>query len=113
MAEVLAGVLTGADFGERMVDHDVNEIRNVGHLFIAIDIECFMPLQEYKQRIGELVQSIKQAPVIPGHKVYLPGEIEWEKKKNQTNGLVAIPAKTVEEFLKLCEENDIPRPKAH
>ncbi|SFB37744.1 Malate/lactate/ureidoglycolate dehydrogenase, LDH2 family [Lentibacillus halodurans] len=107
MVEILAGVLTGADFSERMVDHDADEKRNVGHLFIAVETDSFMNKEEYKKRINELVQSIKQAPVIPGQNVYLPGEIEWQRKQQQLSEKINIPEKTLQEFWDLCEKHNI------
>ena len=47
MIEILAGVLTGADFAESMVGVDEDKKRNVGHLFMALNIEHFMPLEGF------------------------------------------------------------------
>ncbi|MFA1820063.1 Ldh family oxidoreductase [Virgibacillus oceani] len=107
LVEILAGVLTGADFSERMVDHDADQKRNVGHLFIVMDVESFMPMNDYQERVKELVNSIKNAPVIKDKNVYLPGEMEWiNKNKNNLNN-VSIPKNTIKSYLELCRQFNV------
>jgi len=110
MVEILSGVLTGSDFSESMVDHDANAKRNVGHLFIVLDVAQLMSLDEYKQRLTILTSAIHSAPRIPGKHVYLPGEIEWETKQGQREGEVRVPQKTVQSFIDLCERYGVTPP---
>lgn len=109
MIEILAGVLTGSDFGENMVNADDNQKRNVGHLFIALNIEHFMDMDEFKSRMDELIGAVKNAPRInEEQEVFLPGEIEWQKKElEQKNKYVQVSKKTFQSLSKLCSEFNI------
>jgi L-2-hydroxycarboxylate dehydrogenase (NAD+) len=105
MVEILSGILTGADFSENMVDHDADAKRNVGHLFISLNLEHFMEAEEFFSRIEELIQSIKQAPKAEGtEEIFLPGEKEWRHKSNQADGHVYLTEKSYQVFARLCED---------
>ena len=52
-----------------------------GFIAMAMKIDSFIDLDEYLKEIGILCDWIKSSPTAPGFdKVYLPGEIEWEKR---------------------------------
>ncbi|MGG0719245.1 Ldh family oxidoreductase [Robertmurraya massiliosenegalensis] len=113
MVEILAAVLTGSHFSEQMVDHDANDKRNVGHLFIAIDIEKFMRYEYFEGRLKELIESIKSSPRIQADReILLPGEREWQSKLNQEDGYVHLPQKLYEALIQLYQENGIEIPKS-
>jgi len=76
MVEILAGVLTGAgvqrEAGSIWSDHLIDR----GHVFIAIDLERFLPREAFLERMGELLTSIKNVrPVEGGEAIRYPGEI--------------------------------------
>ena len=51
---------------------------------MAIDVEWFMPREEYNARLKELVAEMQASELRPGvERIYLPGEIEHlrEQKK--------------------------------
>lgn len=88
MIEILAGVLTGAGMLGQIPlwFKDIRSKLNVGHCFMAIDIESFMDLQEFKARLNWVIQEIKPSPLAEGFKeILVPGEIELkieeERKK--------------------------------
>ncbi|PLS17343.1 malate dehydrogenase [Bacillus sp. M6-12] len=99
--DILAGVLTGAGFGRYVNNMYENweEPQNVGHFFIAIDINRFIPLQIFKDRMDQYISEIKAEPKAKGVKeIFIPGEIEHrlvlERKVNGIN----LPAKVEEEL---------------
>lgn len=112
MIEILAGVLTGSDYAEKMVDLDVNQKRNVGHLFISLNIEQFMHFKQFVSRVDELVQFIKNAPRIKEEEeAFLPGEIEWKKKKvNERQKSVQLSLKTLDALRDLVRKHQIEMP---
>ena len=78
-ADILAGVLTGAAFGRDINDlyRNFDEPQNIGHFFIACDIEAFMPLSKFAERMEILLQSLKACELAQGHsQVLAPGEVE-------------------------------------
>jgi L-2-hydroxycarboxylate dehydrogenase (NAD+) len=105
MVEILAGILTGADFSESMVDHDAAGKRNVGHLFMSINLSQFMDIEEFHSRIEILMESIKQAPKADNiDDIFLPGEKEWRHKSEQENGYVYLQDKGFQVFTQLCND---------
>ncbi len=60
-----------------------------GYLALAIKVESFIDVAEYKREIQRLIDWVKSSPVMPGHKkIYLPGEIEEEvKAKREAEGI--------------------------
>lgn len=76
-----------------------------GYIAIAIKIESFIDIQEYKGEVGKLIDWVKSSPTMPGvEKIYVPGEIEDElRRKRQSEG-VYIEAKTWEEIQHTARE---------
>ncbi|NLN16079.1 MAG: Ldh family oxidoreductase [Firmicutes bacterium] len=77
--EILAGVLSGAGLTDEMTSWrlkpDVPTL--TGHFIQAINIEAFMPLDEFKARMDRLIDKMHNAPKAPGcERIYVPGELE-------------------------------------
>jgi LDH2 family malate/lactate/ureidoglycolate dehydrogenase len=50
---------------------------NVGHFFMAVDIEAFAPLEEFRKRAGDIMRELRTARRIPGmDRIYTAGEKE-------------------------------------
>lgn len=106
--EILCGVLTGAGFGR---DHapevlDDPAVRpNLGHLFMAFDIELFMSRDRFKARVDELIRQIKGAERAPGvERIFLPGELEQERKEARLKDGVPFWEDAREELERICQE---------
>jgi LDH2 family malate/lactate/ureidoglycolate dehydrogenase len=86
MVDVLSGVLTGSFFADKIssVHEEEEGIPRVGHFVQAINIGSFMAVEEFKNRMDELMQKIRESPFAEGvNKIYLPGEIESDKHKER------------------------------
>jgi LDH2 family malate/lactate/ureidoglycolate dehydrogenase len=60
---------------------------------MAINIESFRPLDEFKAEVDRQVRTIRASKPMPGFdRVYLPGEPEWLKKEEQLREGIALPA---------------------
>ena len=84
LVELLSAVVTGAGMLSEVASWnlDLSSTNNVGHAFIAIDISKMMPENVYKQRVTQMVEELKNAPKAEGKdKIFLPGEMEWEKRE--------------------------------
>jgi len=74
--DILCGVLTGAGWGPHII-HKGRPI-NIGHFMVAINIEKFIPLQEFLDRMEELRTYIKSLPKHPkANRIWIPGEKSW------------------------------------
>jgi LDH2 family malate/lactate/ureidoglycolate dehydrogenase len=63
----------------------------VGHFFMAMNIESFLPLDEFKHNIGELLRELRASRKLPGHdRIYTAGEKEYYIEKEICKNGVAI-----------------------
>ncbi len=88
--EILAGVLTGASFGRQIHSmFDLKEFAGLGHLMMAIDIEHFMELENFYDRLERFVHGIKFSGLAKGaEEILIPGELEYKNKRiNRERGL--------------------------
>lgn len=63
MVEILAGVLANADLAPLSRRHTHNDI---GHFFIAMDINAWLPVATFKQRMTEMLDTYLAEPVFDG-----------------------------------------------
>jgi uncharacterized oxidoreductase len=82
LVEVLAGVLTGAQFGQQAGVTYGKE----GHFFLAIDPEIFLPRAEFTARMAELARWIKSGQPVDGAEIVLPGERGQRRAAELTRG---------------------------
>lgn len=53
----------------------------IGHFFLAIDIEHFIPLEEFRATTGAIVRELRAARKIPGQpRIYTAGEKEFQSE---------------------------------
>ncbi len=82
MVETLAATLSGAAMTKNVHawNEDENCGGNVGHFFMALDISKLGNPDEYKERVDEMIDEIKNSKKAEGvEKIYYPGEIETGK----------------------------------
>lgn len=99
--DILSGVLTGAGFGRYVNNMYENweEPQNVGHLFITIDINRFIPIASFKERMDQYIAEIKAEPKAPGIKeILVPGEIEQRLTEERMRDGIRLPYKVAEEL---------------
>ncbi|WP_026701544.1 Ldh family oxidoreductase [Salibacterium aidingense] len=79
MIDIMSGVLSGAGFGPRVrhIYGDYEAPQNVGHFFQFIDVNAFMPAAQFKQRVDQMIEEIKETTKAENvEEIFLPGEIE-------------------------------------
>lgn len=110
VVDALSGVLSGAAFGLHIVDlyDESDRPQNVGHFFLALDVEAFMPLAEFHARMDQLVQEMRRQPRQPGvERIYVPGEWEYELSERSQNEGVSLPITGVRELDELARGLDV------
>jgi L-2-hydroxycarboxylate dehydrogenase (NAD+) len=96
MVEILSASLQGGSFlyGLTGIAPDGSKQPfQLGHFFMAIDIEQFCPLEEFEQTTGQILRQLRASQKAPGqNRIYTAGEKEFEKEKLiRTNGIPVIP----------------------
>lgn len=109
--EILSGILTGAGCAYEETK------RGNGVFFEVINVEKFMPVEEFKRKIGELIRTIKSSRPRPGWKeIIVPGETEYLTEKARLKEGIYVPERTWEEIKQIANRlgvNDIPEPIAN
>jgi LDH2 family malate/lactate/ureidoglycolate dehydrogenase len=79
LTDVLTGVIAGGGFG--MAPYADPAKQDVSHTFIALDIEWFMPVEEFKSRMDAFIAEIKTSKTRPGvDEILVPGEIDHRRE---------------------------------
>lgn len=101
MTDVLTGVLAGGAFG--LVPYSDPAKLDVAHSFTAIDIEWFMPLDEFKARMDSFIADIKSQKLRPGFtEILVPGEIDYRREQEYRRSGAKIDAVVFEELRELA-----------
>jgi LDH2 family malate/lactate/ureidoglycolate dehydrogenase len=87
MLDVLAGVLSGGRFGGMLGAPE----GGMGQFFMTIDVTRFMPMEQFKARMDELIDQIHASEKMPGvSRIYVAGEIEYELQSGRERDGVPI-----------------------
>jgi len=62
---------------------------HLGHFFIAVNVEAFTDLADFKHTVGELLRELRNSKKAPGHdRIFTAGEKEYETYlKRQKTGV--------------------------
>jgi uncharacterized oxidoreductase len=82
-----------------------------GFLCLAIKIESFIDLDEYRDEMETLCDWIMSSPTLPGvERIYLPGEIEWATRTQREAEGVPIEESTWGRLVEAARELHVPVP---
>lgn len=102
MTDVITGVVAGGGFGLTPYSNPAKQ--DVSHTFIAIDIDWFMPVSEFKARMDEFVQMVKSAKKRPGvDEIFVPGEIDHIRETQYRAEGAQLDAAVFDELAELAQ----------
>jgi len=111
LVETLAGVMTGAALTNTQpswipdIPGDPPGNSNQGQTFIAIDAGAMLSPDEFGQRMNWLVDYLHDAPKArDAERIYLPGEIEWEKRDKALAQGMILPPDVVDSLIGLAQD---------
>lgn len=108
LVEVLAGVLTGASYG--LVDREPGELRGFdrvtrGYVFVALDVEHFLPLKEFQADVDRLIRDIHESEPGEGvERVLVPGELEHRRRAERIEHGIPLAEALVDELDRLGQD---------
>jgi len=109
MTDVMTGVLSGGAFG--LSPYAKPEKQDVAHTFIAFDIEWFMPLAEFKERIDAFIADIKKSKLRAGfNEILVPGELEQRRENERRKDGVKLDLTVFDELAALAKDLNVPFP---
>jgi len=89
MVEILCSVLSGGNFLTQVGGPSRPTPTGVSHFFMAINIESFRSVYDFKLSMDEMITLLKQSPLAVGREeILVAGEKEFEDAKfNRTHGV--------------------------
>lgn len=112
--EVLTGILSGAAFGPHVnnIYNEKSDKANVGHFFVLLDVEKFMPLETFNQLVNGFIEEIKSIPTNEGvDEILYPGERREREFRKRLEEGIYISEEVEKELLQISEELSITFPK--
>jgi LDH2 family malate/lactate/ureidoglycolate dehydrogenase len=110
--EILCALLGGgAMAGEVGSMHRRGRPVGVSQSFLAIDVERFLPLPEFKARVQRFVADLKSSPPAEGFdEVLAAGEPEWQTEQDRLRSGISIPGEVWESLFKLASQLGVHEP---
>jgi L-2-hydroxycarboxylate dehydrogenase (NAD+) len=85
IVEILSASLSGGPFMKDLLGFEEDGSRRphmLGHFFLAIDIEHFLPVEISRKITGDIMRALQASQKAPGSdRIYVAGEKEYEKEK--------------------------------
>jgi LDH2 family malate/lactate/ureidoglycolate dehydrogenase len=107
VVDSLSAVMMGASFGTAPALDA--KVRDLGHYFQVINVSHFMPVEEFKARMDELLQELKASELQPGvGRVYYAGEKEYLTEQERRSTGLPLDGPVYDNLQKMSEELDIP-----
>ncbi|HXJ55719.1 MAG TPA: Ldh family oxidoreductase [Verrucomicrobiae bacterium] len=111
LIETLSGILTGASIASHVLSwsfDDPSRATDHGAAFLAIHVEAMMPRSTFAARVQQTIEEIRSAPKAKGaDRIYLPGEMEWEKRERALREGLALPEDVLEKLRQLAKEEQV------
>jgi LDH2 family malate/lactate/ureidoglycolate dehydrogenase len=108
---ILAGTLNGAAMGKDVVDFNADDtsVTNTGHAIVAINIEAFQPVPEFKREMDTLIRDIRGSRLLPGvDRIRLPGEGSHAARLDRLKNGIPMPAPLLASLNELAGQLKIP-----
>jgi L-2-hydroxycarboxylate dehydrogenase (NAD+) len=84
IVEILSSCLQSGAFLHGLTGFDLNgkqQPYKLGHFFMAISVEAFLPEEEFKHNVGDLLRELRNSKPATGHnKIYTAGQKEYENE---------------------------------
>ena len=78
-----------------------------------MDVGQLMPAAEFYERIGTMSAEIKRAEMAEGVQIFLPGEMEWDKREKALAEGMELPEDVLISLRGLAEDSDLDPAEYH
>jgi ureidoglycolate dehydrogenase (NAD+) len=93
--ETMAALLPGAGVLDEAKSWILNPAAegSLGHAFVVINPGIMVPIDDFKHRVDIMIRKLRGSPKAKNStRVYLPGEIEWERREDALAKGIPLPA---------------------
>jgi L-2-hydroxycarboxylate dehydrogenase (NAD+) len=110
LADIFCGVLSGGKFGNALpVPSDGPMPGAISHWFSAFRVDGFRDVADFKRDMDAELRGFKHSATSPGQdRIYVAGEIEYEKTRAHRAGGIPIHVKVWDGLEKLATELGVP-----
>lgn len=112
--EMLTSILTGGKWTQyikSLYEEDKTGIQGTCHSFMALDPDCFIGRENFKQNMDAYIKSIKESGKAKNiTEILMPGEPEYRTEAEHLKGGIPLAPATVKELAALGESLGIPLP---
>jgi LDH2 family malate/lactate/ureidoglycolate dehydrogenase len=106
ICELLSAALTNGIFLRDTlgVEEDGQKRLKVGHFFLAINIEGFLPVETFKKTAGDIMRTLRSAKKEPdAERIYTAGEKEYEAEEERKRKGIPLN-KSLQQDIKIMQE---------
>ena len=111
LVEAFSSILSGAAIGPEIgsMYKNMDRKQDVGHFFCVFDIAAFLDPAEFKQRLDDTIDRIKEGKRRPGvEEILIPGERSSKNVQLNTVKGIAVTEETVAELRSWCTNLKVP-----
>lgn len=97
MIDIMAGIMTGSKHGRQITSlyGDLEHAQNIGHFAVLINVDDFLPLEDFFAGMQQSRSELKQSKPAKGFTgIFLPGEIEANTVRQSEKQGTVLPAAT-------------------
>jgi LDH2 family malate/lactate/ureidoglycolate dehydrogenase len=108
LVDILCGVLSGSSAS--ILRESTPETRGNAsdHFFGALRIDSFLPVENFKKSMDEMIEAFEALPTLPGvDRIYAAGGYEAEIEKDRKANGIPLNPKVIQELQELAKELDI------
>jgi len=115
LVEILSASFQNGTYLWGLTDTDAEgkpQFLRIGHFFLAMNVEFFIPLAEFKKVTGNIMRELRESPKVPGQaRIYTAGEKEYyNTQRVQSEGVEITPGvqkalQALQQELKLAGPN--------
>ena len=96
LVEIFSAAFQNGTYLWGLTDTDAEgkpQFLRIGHFFLAMDVEHFIPLAEFKKITGNIMRELRNSTKVPGQpRIYTAGEKEYyNTQRVQTEGVEITP----------------------
>ena len=113
MVEILCAVLSGSAIGSELggIRFPGKPVR-VGQFYLALDVERFMPLEEFRARMDHLIRMLKSTPPAKGyHEVLVANDPERRIEAERSRNGIPIDTGTWDRLTNSAGSLNVPLPQ--
>jgi len=106
LVDILSGVLSGSSAG--IIWPNIRDNGGLGtgdHFFGALRIDSFLPVENFKKSMDEMIEAFEALPTLPGvKKIYVAGGPEAEIEKDRKANGIPLDSVVLQDLQELAKE---------